>query len=138
MACSSTQYYTYKKRLCLFCELDCHPLSSSELLVILVMKFSFKNSKVFLFISFTILDYYADKVLVFDHGWCQNFYQNKYILFSIWFDKTPHCKCLCKITGWLEGVSEIFAGKTCNICRDFPAICKYYRVFPADIAETPL
>ena len=26
----------------------------------------------------------------------------------------------------------------CNICRDFPAICKYYRVFPADIAEKTL
>jgi hypothetical protein len=26
----------------------------------------------------------------------------------------------------------------CNICRDFPAICKCYRVFPADIAEKPL
>ena len=34
--------------------------------------------------------------------------------------------------------SAISAGKTCNICRDFPAICKYYRVFPADIAEKPL
>ena len=48
-----------------------------------------------------------------------------------------HCKCLCKITGWLEGVSAISARKTCNICRDFPTICKYYRVFPADIAEIP-
>ena len=35
------------------------------------------------------------------------------------------------------GVSAISAGKTCNICRDFPAICKYYRVFLADIEETP-
>ena len=34
--------------------------------------------------------------------------------------------------------SAICAGKTCNICRDFLAICKYYRVFPADIAEKPL
>ena len=25
-----------------------------------------------------------------------------------------------------------------NICSDFPANCKYYRVFPADIAENPL
>ena len=32
----------------------------------------------------------------------------------------------------------MYAGKTCNICRYFPAICKYYRVFPADIAEDHL
>ena len=25
-----------------------------------------------------------------------------------------------------------------NICRDFPVICKFYGVFPADIAEKPL
>ena len=48
-----------------------------------------------------------------------------------------HCKCLQGFTGWLGGFSAISAGKTCNICRDFPAICKYYRVFPADIAENP-
>ena len=43
-----------------------------------------------------------------------------------------HCKCLQGFTGWLRGFSAIYARKTCNICRDFPAICKYYRVFPAD------
>ena len=37
---------------------------------------------------------------------------------------------------WLiKGFSAISAGKTCNICKDSPAICKYYRVFPADISE---
>ena len=46
-----------------------------------------------------------------------------------------HCKCLQEITGFLGQVSAISAGKTCNICRDFPAICKYYRVFPVNIAE---
>ncbi len=46
-----------------------------------------------------------------------------------------HCKCLQEITGFLGRVSAISAGKTCNICRDFPAICKYYRVFPVNIAE---
>ena len=38
----------------------------------------------------------------------------------------------------LRGFAAISAGKTCNIRRDFPAICKYYRVFPADIAEKTL
>ena len=37
----------------------------------------------------------------------------------------------------MQGKPAIYAGKTCNICRDFPAICKYYRFFPADIAEKP-
>ena len=36
------------------------------------------------------------------------------------------------------GVYRVIKGFFCNICRDFPAICKYYRVFPADIAEKPL
>ena len=52
--------------------------------------------------------------------------------------RAVHCKCLQGFTGWLRGFSAISAGKTCNICRDFPAICKYYRVFPADIAEKTL
>ena len=42
-----------------------------------------------------------------------------------------HCKCL-------QGFTAISAGKTYNICRDFPANCKYYRVFPADIADKTL
>ena len=46
-------------------------------------------------------------------------------------------KCLQGFTGWLRGFSAIYAGKTCNICRDFPGICKYYRVFLADIEENP-
>ena len=49
-----------------------------------------------------------------------------------------HCKCLQGFTGWLRSFSAISTGKPCNIFRDFPAICKYYRVFPADIAEKPL
>ena len=36
------------------------------------------------------------------------------------------------------GVYRVIKGFFCNICRDFPAICKYYRFFPADIAEKPL
>ena len=47
------------------------------------------------------------------------------------------------------GIYRDSAGVFCNICRekpviftDFPcnppAICKYYRVFPADIAENPM
>ena len=50
-----------------------------------------------------------------------------------------HCKCLQGFTGTLLGVF-------CNICRESPVIftdcsgiagkiCKYYRVFSADIAE---
>ena len=46
------------------------------------------------------------------------------------------------------GVYRVIKGLFCNICwenpvifTDFPcnppAICKYYRVFPADIAENP-
>ena len=35
------------------------------------------------------------------------------------------------------GVYRVIKGIFCNICWDFPAICKYYRVFPAYIAEKP-
>ena len=50
-----------------------------------------------------------------------------------------HCKCLQGFTGWLRVFSAISAGKTCNICRDFSAICKYYRVSPQQgkPAKTP-
>ena len=52
-----------------------------------------------------------------------------------------YCKCLQGFTGTLRGLF-------CNIFRENPAIftdcrgiawkiCKYYRVFPADIAENP-
>ena len=45
------------------------------------------------------------------------------------------------LQGLCGGVSTISAGKNPVIFTDFPcnppAICKYYRVFPADIAENP-
>jgi hypothetical protein len=35
-----------------------------------------------------------------------------------------------------KGVYRVIsARKTYNICRDFPAICKYYRFSPADIGK---
>ena len=36
------------------------------------------------------------------------------------------------------GVYRVIKGVSCNIYWDFSAICKYYRIFPADIAEKPL
>ena len=44
----------------------------------------------------------------------------------------------CTTLQMFTGVYRVIKGVFCNICRDCPAICKYYRVFPADIAEKPL